>query len=231
MWQLSDQACYKQKYLHDLLETSLLKDVKSLIKEENIRAFNLLIYLLAQNQGSIVSVSNLSKEIGLTARSIERYLSILEQTYVCFSLPSYATNQGNELKKSRKYFFYDLGIRNAIVKNFEPCIDNRQDKGILIESIVFLELFQKISPNTSLYFWRTKDKQEVDFIKVVNREPVPIEVKRNLKEMHIPEGLRMFLRRYQSVSKAYVVNATQKGEINHNGVTIKFIHWTDVDQI
>ncbi|MEA3305468.1 MAG: ATP-binding protein [Candidatus Omnitrophota bacterium] len=221
----------KQNYLHDLLETYILKDIKSLIKEENIRAFNHLLYLLAEKQGAVVSVSNLSGEVGLTARSIERYLTILEQTYVCFSLPSFSTNQGNELKKSRKYYFYDMGIRNAIIKNFERVIDRREDKGVLYESTIFLQLLQKISPDTSLYFWRTKQKAEVDFIKVTNRQPVPIEVKSDLKQIRIPDGLKTFLKSYPSTTESYVVNTTQNGELRYQSIPVKFILWTDIDQI
>ncbi|MDP8290484.1 MAG: ATP-binding protein [Candidatus Susulua stagnicola] len=221
----------KQNYLHGLLETYILKDIKSLIKEENVRAFNHLLYLLAENQGSVISVSNLSGEVGLTARSIERYLTILEQTYVCFSLPSFSTNQGNELKKSRKYYFYDLGIRNAIIKNFEKVINRRKDKGVLYESIIFLQLLQKISPDTSLYFWRTKQKAEVDFVKVTNRQPVPIEIKSDLKQIKMPDGLKVFLKRYPLTTEAYVINTTQRGELSYSGIPVKFILWTDIDQI
>lgn len=221
----------KQNYLHGLLETYILKDIKSLIKEENVRAFNRLLYLLAENQGSVISVSNLSREVGLTAKSIERYLTILEQTYVCFSLPSFSTNQGNELKKSRKYYFYDLGIRNAIIKNFERAVNRRPDKGILYESIIFLQLLQKISPDTSLYFWRTKQKAEVDFIKVTNRQPIPIEIKSKLKQIKIPDGLKVFLNRYPSTTEAYVVNTTQRGELSYSGIPVKFVLWTDIAQI
>ena len=169
--------------------------------------------------------------MGLTARSIERYLTILEQTYVCFSLPSFSTNQGNELKKSRKYYFYDLGIRNAIIKDFESAISRRKDKGVLYESIIFLQLLQKISPDTSLYFWRTKQKAEVDFIKVTNRQPVPIEIKSDLKQIKIPNGLKAFLTKYPSTTKAYVVNTTQRSELNYQNTPVNFIHWTDIDQI
>ena len=219
----------KQAYLRDLLETYILKDVKSLIKEENIKAFNHLLYLLADSQGSVISVSSLAGEVGLTARTIEKYLILLEQTYVCYSLPSFSTNLANELKKSRKYYFYDLGIRNAIIKNFEYDLEKRKDKGVLYESIVFLELFQRVSANTSLYFWRTKQKTEVDFVKVVNRHPMPIEVKSDLKVKDIPEGIKAFIDRYPQVSLAYVVNTALTGEMHYKNAVVKFIHWRDSD--
>lgn len=221
----------RQAYLGDLLETFILKDIKSLIKEENVKAFNHLLYLLAENQGSVVSVASLAKEIGMTARSIEKYLIILEQTYVCYSLTSYSTNQGNELKKSRKYYFYDLGIRNAIVKNFEYDLEKRKDKGILYESIVFLELLHKLTPNSSLHFWRTRQKAEVDFVKVVNRHPIPIEVKSGLQNKAIPDGMKVFLDRYLYVREAYVVNDKQTGELKYKNTLVKFIHWHNAGQI
>ena len=226
-----ENAQEKQAYLHDLLETYILKDIKALIKEENIKAFNHLLYLLAEHQGSIVPAANLAREVGLTARTVEKYLTVLEQTYVCYSLPSFSTNLANELKKSRKYYFYDLGIRNAILKNFEYDLSQRRDKGALYESAVFLELLQKISPNTSLYFWRTKQKAEVDFIKVTNRRPVPIEVKSNLASFALPDGMKAFLDRYPETSEGFVVGEEGGGEIVYKKATIKFISWQDADQL
>lgn len=221
----------KQIYLRDLLETYILKDIKSLIKEENVKAFNHLLYLLAEFQGSVVSTANLSREVGLTARTIENYLTILEQTYVCYSLPSFSSNLANELKKSRKYYLYDLGIRNAILKNFEYDLTQRKDKGVLCESVVFLELLRRISPTTSLYFWRTKQKAEVDFVKVTNRQPIPIEVKTGLKNPIVPDGMKAFLTRYPNISEGYVVSDQALGKTNFKKTIIKFISWHDVAQI
>ncbi len=221
----------RQSYLRDLLETYILKDIKSLIREENVKAFNHLLFLLAENQGSVVSTAGLAKEIGLTARTIEKYLTILEQTYVCYSLASFSTNLGNELKKSRKYYFYDLGIRNAILKNFEYDLEKRKDKGILYESLVFLNLLPQLSANTSLFFWRTKQKAEVDFIKMVNRKPVPIEVKSGWKQMAVPDGIKIFFDRYTDVQKGYVIFEGQEGELTYKDRSVEFINWKNIDKI
>lgn len=226
-----ESAEEKQVYLRDLLETYLLKDIKSLIKEENVKAFNHLLYLLAEFQGSVVPTANLAREVGLTASTIEKYLTILEQTYVCYSLPSFSSNLANELKKSKKYYLYDLGIRNAILKNFECELDKRKDKGVLCESIVFLELLSKISPATSLHFWRTKQKAEVDFIKVTNRRPIPIEVKSSLKDPIVPDGVKAFLDRYPDTPEGYVVSEQTLGEVAYKKTIIKFIQWHDVAEI
>ncbi|MBI1883562.1 MAG: ATP-binding protein [Chlamydiae bacterium] len=196
----------------------------------SLELHNHLLCLLAENQGSLVSVWNLASEVGLTAKTIEKYLMILEQTYVCYSCTSFSTNLGNELKKSRKYYFYDLGIRNVILKDFEYDIRQRRDKGALYESLVFLELLQKISPNTSLHFWRTKQKSEVDFVKVVNRKPIPIEVKSSLSGCAIPSGMNDFLNRYPHTKEGVVVNESYKGEVKHGSAVIRFIPWKEIGQ-
>jgi len=123
----TDSKERKQQILNELVGSYILKDIKSLIKEENIRAFNHLLYLLAQNQGSIISVHSLSTEVGLSSKAINRYLDILEETYVNYRIYSYSKNLGNELKKSCKNYLYDLGIRNMLLKDFSA-IDSRPDK-------------------------------------------------------------------------------------------------------
>ncbi|MBI4707712.1 MAG: ATP-binding protein [Candidatus Omnitrophica bacterium] len=114
----TDSKERKQQILNELVGSYILKDVKSLIKEENIRAFNHLLYLLAQNQGSTISVHSLSAEVGLSSKAINRYFDILEQTYVNYRIYSYSKNLGNELKKSCKSYLYDLGVRNMLLKDF-----------------------------------------------------------------------------------------------------------------
>jgi predicted AAA+ superfamily ATPase len=122
-------------------------------------------------------------------------------------------------------------MRNALMKNFEYELDRRRDKGVLYESIVFLELQKNTLPNTSLHFWRTKQKNEVDFIKLVNRQPIPIEVKSNLKELSLPPGLKCFLDKYPSARKAYVVNAALTGKIRYKKTQVEFLLWSDADRI
>jgi len=195
----------KQRLLAELLSAYILKDVKSLVKEENIRAFNHLLYLLAEHQGSLVSAASLSGQIHLSVKAVNHYLSILEETYVNFPVYSYSRNLGNELKKSTKNYFYDLGIRNAILKDFSAPA-GRPDKGLLLESYVLLKLKAHPAPNRDIKFWRTRDGAEVDFILIEDRRPIPIEVKSALTQPEIPSGLKRFLARYPDVERAYVVN-------------------------
>lgn len=212
----------KQVLLSELLTAYILKDVKSLVREENIRAFNHLLYLLAQNQGSLVSAHSLSKEINMSMNALNRYLDILEQTYVSIRLSSYSTNLGNELKKSFKIYLYDLGIRNALIKDFSS-VKDRQDKGILLESFVILQLQQILEPNMELKFWRTKDGAEVDFVLLKDRIPIPIEVKARLKAMEISSGLKRYLSRYPKTKQAILINENQEGRIQIGGCSICFV--------
>ena len=212
----------KQVTLAELLSAYILKDIKSLVREENIRAFNHLLYLLAQNQGSLISAHSLSKEINMSMNTLNRYLDIMEQTYVNTRIYSFSTNLGNELKKSCKSYLYDLGIRNVLLKDFSG-IHDRSDKGILLESFVFLKLRQSLKPNTELKFWRTKDGAEVDFVLLKNRKPIPIEVKSRLTGLELPSGLKRFLSRYPATKKAFVINENQEGETREGNCVISFV--------
>ena len=220
----------KKKTLVDILQSYILKDIKSLIKEENIRAFNNLLFLLAQYQGSVVATSNLAREVGLTAKTIEAYLEILAQTYVNFPLHSYSRNFANELKKSKKYYLFDLGIRNALLKNFSPLSD-RTDAGFLLESFVFSELNLKQTPETELRFWRLKDGSEVDFIWIRNQKAYPIEVKMSCQSGEIPQGIKMFIDRYPKTKKAFIINKDISSQTKYADTEIIYKKWAETAAI
>lgn len=218
----TDSEERKQLILSELLSAYILKDVKSLVREENIRAFNHLLYLLAQNQSSLISVHSLAGEVNMSFKALNRYLDILEHTFVSFRVPSFSTNLGNELKKSYKSYLYDLGIRNAILKDFSP-LHARRDPGVLFESFVFLTLQNRLAPNMELKFWRTKDGAEVDFILLKDRRPIPIEVKQRLKALEIPGGLGRFLSRYPETQQAVVISGNQEGILRKGKCEIRFM--------
>jgi len=220
----------KQRILSELLNSYILKDIKSLVKEENIRAFNHLLYLLAERQGSTISVHSLANQIGLSSKGTNRYLDILEATYVNFKIYSFSNNLGNELKKSCKTYLYDLGVRNMLLKDFSE-IDDRPDKGILLETFVFLKLKALLLPNMEIKFWRTKDGEEVDFILLKNRKPIPIEVKAKLKDTTVPKSLRRFLARYNKTKTAYIVNENITALRRYNSCAIKFIRFEEFEYI
>ena len=224
----ADSEERKIKVLSELLSAYVLKDIKSLIKEENIRAFNHLMYLLAQNQGSLVSVHALAGEVALSVKTLSKYLDILEKTFVNFRVHSYSNNLGNELKKSCKTYLYDLGMRNSLLKDFSA-MNSRPDRGVIFETYVFLVLHAALQPNTEIKFWRTKAGDEVDFIWVMDRKPFPIEVKSGLPSLVIPKGLLRFLDRYPRTSVAMVVNDRHEGALAKGACQVRFVRFENFD--
>ena len=215
--------------LDNLVATYILKDIKSLIKEENIPAFNRLIYILADTQAQIVSVSSLARELMVSNKTAEHYLAILEQTFVLYPLYSFSQNLSNELKKSKKYFLFDNGIRNSIISDFS-LLKDRSDKGLLYESYVHNALRIRAPKNSEIRFWRTKDGNEIDFIYIKNRKPSIIEVKSKLKQMLIPKAFEHFLRSYPSTEHCFVINENISGELDYRGRLIKFIKLEDMEE-
>lgn len=220
----------KMRLLSEILETYIQKDIKSLIKEENIRAFNTLLYLIAQNQGSLISTSSLASEVGLTAKTIEKYLSTLEQTFVCYLLNSYSKNLGSELKKSKKLYLYDLGIRNALLKDF-GLPNNRSDKGIIYETYIFLQLLHQLKPNKELKFWRNKYGLEIDFIILTNRKPYLVEVKSTVRNNTIPQAFKTFIDHYPETSGGIVFSENFVANTAYKNIPILFRTHDYVNQL
>jgi len=196
--------------LKNIVQTYLMKDVKSLIKEENIRAFNSLLYLIAQNQGSTLSVASLAREVRLSEPAVNHHLEIMAQTFTCIPLESYSGNLGNELKKVKKYYLFDLGVRNSLLRDFSK-LNDRTDKGVLVESFVFLNIIKQLQPNMEVKYWRTRQGDEVDFVLLKNRIPMPVEVKYSVKDLDVPEGMKKFLHRYKNAQGGIVYSLNKSG--------------------
>jgi len=216
--------------LKNIIETYLFKDIKSLIKEENIRAYNNLLYIIAQNQGSTVSMASYAKEVGMSEPTIKYYLELMAQTFVCFPLESYSKNLANELKKTKKYYLYDLGVRNMILNDFSS-IHLRQDKGAIIETYIFLSIIKQLKANMDVKFWRTRQGNEVDFIVLKNRVPYPIEVKAGETKYAIPSGLKVFLTKYPDSPYGIVFSADKDRDIEFHDRVVRFINWRNAEDI
>lgn len=156
----------EKERLQTLASSYLYKDVlmwQGLKKPEKIMQ---LLKVLALQIGSEVNYNELGKQLQLSNETIEKYISILEQTFVIFRLPSYSTNLKKELTKGKKIYFFDNGIRNAIIGDYRA-IAIRQDVGALFENYIISELWKKNSNEkkyAEFYFWRTVDQQEIDLI-------------------------------------------------------------------
>ncbi len=146
------------KYLYkDILEFQNVKKPELLLK---------LLQLLALQLGNEVSKHELATTLGVSSETIERYLSLLEQTFVIFRLRAFSRNPRKELSKKNKIYFHDIGIRNSLIKRFNP-LEFRDDKGPLWENFCIVErmkFLQSVGERPATYFWRTHDKKEVDYI-------------------------------------------------------------------
>jgi len=168
--QLSDSYLYK-----DILMWERIKKPDKLVK---------LMQALAFQVGSEVSYNNLSNLIGIDNQTVEKYIQLLEQTFVIFRLPAFSRNHRKELKRGRKIYFYDNGIRNALIANFN-LPELRSDIGALWENFYISERIKYLHYNNiwaNSYFWRTQDKQEIDYIEERDGKLYAYEIKWNAKK-------------------------------------------------
>ena len=168
------------KAKRSLLELSNNYLYKDLLALENIRKPVLLekiLTALALQLGNEVSFVELSRLVGADHKTVEHYVQMLEKSFVIFQLPAFSRNLRNEIKKGRKIYFYDNGVRNAIIKNFNP-IAMRQDIGALWENHLISE---RVKFNTytqryvNSYFWRTHAQQEIDYIEETSGQLLAVE--------------------------------------------------------
>ena len=157
----------KEKTIIKLLSDSYL--YKDILTWENIKKpdkLERLVQLLAFQVGSQVSYNELSNSAGIDNETVERYIYMLEKAFIIFRLNSFSKNLRNELKKSKKFYFYDNGIRNAVINSFNP-VELRKDIGILWENFLISERMKYIHYNniySNKFFWRTHAQQEIDYI-------------------------------------------------------------------
>ncbi len=177
--------------LKNLTESYLYKDV---LQWENIQKpekLEKLLTALALQMGNEVSYNELSQLIGIDNLTVEKYINLLEQSFIIFKLNGFNRNLRNELKKGKKLYFYDNGIRNAILNNFNP-LNLRDDVGKLWENFLISERMKTNSyhlKNHKSYFWRTHAQQEIDFIEESDGKLSAYEFKWNeRKKAKIPKN-------------------------------------------
>ena len=156
--------------LKELMESYLYKDILIVGNLNKPLEISKLLQALAYQTGSEVSMRELSEIAGIDPKTVDRYIDILEKAFVIFSLNPLSRNLRNEIKKNRKIYFYDNGIRNALIGQLQP-LSVRQDKGHLWENFLMSERKKILDYQNSLansYFWRTKQQQEVDYVEEVN---------------------------------------------------------------
>lgn len=156
----------KAAYLRNIVDSYLLKDILSLEDVKGSKILLDLLRLVAFQVGNEVSLAELAQNLNIDAKTVARYLDLLEKSFVLINLRGYSRNLRKEINKKSKYYFLDNGIRNAVISSFNP-LNMRDDVGKLWENFLVVERikkqnYQKIYANN--YFWRTWEQKEVDFV-------------------------------------------------------------------
>ena len=156
----------KKKVLEELVGSYLLKDILELEKVKSSKILLDLLRLLAFQVGSEVSLSELARQLRIDSKTVARYLDLFEKSFVIFNLRGFSRNLRNEITSKSRYYFFDNGIRNAIIANFNP-LDIRDDIGKLWENFLVAERLKKQSYKqiySNNYFWRTWNQKEIDWV-------------------------------------------------------------------
>lgn len=156
----------REDYLQELISSYLFKDILQLEGIRHADKLQRLLQLLAFQIGSEVSLAELGKQLGMSKNTVERYLDLLEKVFVVYKRSGFSRNLRKEITKSHRYYFFDTGVRNALISNFNP-LSLRNDIGSLWENYVITERMKKqeyLRRHLNTYFWRTYDKKEIDLI-------------------------------------------------------------------
>lgn len=170
--------------LRELAESYLFKDVLQLDFIKKPILLTKIVKAIALQIGSEVSLQEISRLVGADVHTVEKYMDILEKAFVIFTLPALSRNVRNEIRKGRKVYFYDTGIRNALISNFNG-LKNRTDTGALWENFVIAERMKWLRYNNKhvdTYFWRTTQQQEIDYLEEENGQFLAVEFKWNSKQ-------------------------------------------------
>ena len=160
----------ERETLTELVGSYLYKDIFSFQDVRKPEIIEQLLQALALQIGSEVSYNELGRLLGLNTATVQRYIDLLEKSYVVFHLRSFSRNVRSELKKSRKIYFYDNGVRNALIGDYKP-LALRNDTGALWENYIIAERLKHNAYNTfygKSYFWRTQQQQEIDYIEDID---------------------------------------------------------------
>ena len=211
----------KIKNLKDIYYTYALKDIQTLSNLADDFKLNNLIKALALQIGNVINYKELSEISNLDYSSLKKLMNLLNKTYICKEIYPYFRNKRTELVKSKKIFFYDIGIRNAILNTFS--IDGI-DSGFIKENFIFSELIKnEIEPK----YWRTTNGAEVDFVIEKGYDLYPIEVKNNLKTTGITRSYLSFLEKYRPL-KGFLFTynlSDSKKYLNTNIYFLSFVNF------
>lgn len=166
--EVTNQLTYekKEETIKLIANSYLLKDLLEFDGIKNSKIILNILKLLALQVGSEVSTVEIAKNVGIDYKTVMKYLDLLEKSFVIFPLSGFSRNLRKEISKMSKYYFFDTGIRNALISNFNK-LQDRNDVGQLWENFLIVERKKRNTYSnfsTNYYFWRTYEQQEIDLI-------------------------------------------------------------------
>jgi len=225
---LEDTRAEKLKTIDEIYRSYIEKDIAYLLKVERIDAFGNMIRILAGQIGNMINLNELSSTLGISVQTVKNYLAYAEKTFIVKRITPYFRNIRTEISKSPVMYFNDIGMRNFAMRHFGRYA-MLHEMGFLFQNLIYHLLYEKIKyDGSTIHFWRTKDRAEVDF--VINRgdEVIPIEVKcKELKDKTIARSLRGFIAKYNP-KEAWVVNIGFKDEEKIGDTRVKFIPYFEL---
>jgi predicted AAA+ superfamily ATPase len=166
----------RREILHEIVSLYLEKDIKSLLREEELLGYNQFIRLLCNRIGQLMNRAEYSRVLGISTRQVAKQLQVMEHTFVLRPVSTDYTNPTKRLVRAPRLYWYDNGLRNALVRDLRPRRD-RPDAGALLENHIFTELEKAADIGTQILFHRTHDQQEIDFVLERDRQKILVEVK------------------------------------------------------
>src|SRR3989338_2329862 len=163
---LSSDNSLRERYLKEIVSAYLFKDILEMEGVRHPDKIVRLLQLLAFQIGGEVSFNELGGQLGISKNTVERYLELLEKVFVIFKISGFSRNLRKEITKNARYYFYDVGIRNALINNFNS-LNMRDDIGMLWENYIICERLKKqeyLAISANNYFWRTYDQKEIDLV-------------------------------------------------------------------
>ena len=217
--------------IYDIYSTYIQKDIRALLGDEDIISFNKLVKLLAAQSGQLLNIASMSKYLKISRKAVEKYLFILEKTFVIHLLPPYSSNVKKTVVKIPKLFFVDTGMMNMAIENF-TAIQLRQNKGSIFETFILAELLKYKKKYQQLYFYRTSSGTEIDFIlNDVKSGLIPMKVKyKDFDAPVVPKALLEFCKA-EHIAKAYILNRNFSAQVQHNGTQFIFLPFSSTKSI
>lgn len=180
----------KEKYLYQIIDTYLRRDVRDIAEVRDIEKFNKLLEVLASQTGKLINIEELSSTARIAKQTVEKYLFILEQSFIIRLVRPYYKNLRSELFKTPKVFFYDSGLVQLLWLKVVP----KEILGEIFETAIFSELVKAYGKG-QIYYWRTKDRKEIDFVLRTGNKVIPVEAKINFANFS-KKTINYFIKKY-----------------------------------